>query len=156
MPFLHLDSKNRYKEAWRDLVKDHPCHFEVLEWSIDQDRDLIQRAFPDLDTQLYPRTCISILASLQKLVDYGGIAVRGEDIEPIRGLRIVLEDWKTFGCPKSLTVRGYAYPVFVDKSTIMTAPEADPVCTSYRDQLVRLMLNRKWEHPVFGSDVAIM
>ncbi len=156
MPFLHLDARNDYKQSWYALVKDHPAHFEVLEWSTEQDRDLLHRTHPDLDTQLFPRTCVGIIAALQKLITYGGIAVRGQDIKPIRGLNIILEDWKTQGPPKCLTVRGYAYPVIVDKSTIMTCRAGDLVCTSYRDQIVRRMIAGTWEHPQFGTDVAIM
>ncbi len=137
MPFLHLDARNLHKDKWYDLVKNHPVHFEVLEWSTEQERDLI--------------------ASFQKLANYGGICVRGEDIAPIRGVRILLNDWRTLGPPKRLTVRGNAHPIFVDKSTIMTCTPGDSLCVEYRDKIVKSMITtRTWEHPTFGIDVGIL
>lgn len=156
MPFLHLDARNLHKDAWKELVKNHPAQFEVLEWTTEQDRDLLLRTYPAIDTQLFPRSCVSIAANLQKLVDYGGIAVRGEDIAPIRGLRIMLEDWKTLGGPRKLTVRGYARPIFVDKTTIMVSEAQDPVAMKYRDLVMQMMLSGTWEHPIFENDVAII
>lgn len=156
MPFLHLATDNRHQPEWRELVKDHPAGFEVLEWSTEQERDHLYRSQPNLDAQLYPRICVSIVACLQKLVDYGGITVRGEETRPVRGLRTILNDWRTLGPPKRLTVRGYAYPVFVDKTTIMSCDADDTVCKRYRDSLVEKMIGGVWEHPSFDTDVAIM
>lgn len=155
MPFLHLDAENKFKDVWKDLVKDHPAHFEILEWTNDQDRDHLYRSQPELDTQLYPRICVSIVAALQKLVDYGGIVVRGQETRPIRGVRILLEDWKIHGPPSRLTVRGYIYPVILDKTTIMSCSAGDPICIKYRDLVIAMMLRREWIQPEFDSDVAI-
>lgn len=158
MPFLHLDVNNLHKEAWYELVKDHPLGFEVLEWNTEQNRDLVYREYPTLDTQLYPRSCVSILASMLKLVTYGGIAVRGEDVSPVRGLKALLKDWTSSSeYPEKLTVRGYGYPVYIDKTTIMAAKANDEVCKLYRDRLVDKMSKHMWEHPTFDNgDVAIM
>lgn len=153
VPFLHLDTRNVHKDAWRELVKDHPAHFEILEWSPEQDKDLVRRSFPEVDIQLYPLYCLSILASFQKLLCYGGIAVRGEDVVPIRGLRILLNDWKTLGPPQKFTVRGRSC---VDKTTIMTAQPNDPVCKLYLDMILQNLASRGWQHPTFRDDVAIM
>lgn len=156
MPFLHLDSTNLHKEAWRELVKDHPAGFEVLEWTTEQDRNHLRMALPEIDTQLFPRYCISVIAAVRKLLDYGGIVVRGENVAPIRGINTILEDWKTLGPPRRLTVRGYGYPIFVDRSTIMTCAAGDTVCAAYCEQLVQTMVDHKWVRPKFDVDVAIM
>ncbi len=156
LPFLHIDERSVQKEVWSALVANHPAEFEILEWTPERDRDLVQRSFPEIDTQLFPRSCVAILAALQKLYCYGGIVVRGDDIPPNRGIRILLDDWKTIGPPKTLTVRGYLYPVYLDRSTIMASEPKDPVCKHYRDILAENMASRKWESPAFTSDVAIM
>jgi hypothetical protein len=157
MPFLHLDANNRYKEEWKTLIKDHPEGFEVLEWNYDQDKaHLFVSCPPELDMLLYPKSVISITAALQKLLDYGGIVVRGEETKPIRGIKIVLEDWKTLGPPKRLSVRGWGYPTAIDKTTIMVAKEGDPTCKKYRDKIVETMLIGKWIHPEFMDDVALI
>lgn len=156
MPFLHLDSLNLHKEDWIELVKDHPAGFEILEWTTEQERDHLHLSYPELDTRLYPRYCISVAASLRKLLDYGGIVVRGEDVSPIRGLRIILNDWRTLGQPKSLTVRGFGYPIYIDKSTIMTCESGDSTCARYCEKIIEQMLRGEWENPTFGDDVGIM
>lgn len=158
MPFLHIGSENRHKEEWEALVKDHPCKFEIITWTPEQDRDHLYRSQPEVDPNLFPRTCISVAAALQKLVDYGGIVVRGEDTRPIRGIKIIIEDWKTAGPPKKLTVRGYHFPTFVDKTTIMVSPQSeDTVAKSYLDVLVENMKHGVWRHPTFtNNDVSTL
>lgn len=156
MPFLHLDSWNQHKTEWYGLVKDHPSQFEVLEWSPEQDKDLLQRSHADVDTQLFPVSCIQIAACMQKLVDYGGITVTGCSTAPTRAVKILLNDWKTLGPPKKFSVRGYGYPLFIDKTSIMASSQGDSVGRVYRDKIIDMMKAKIWEHPEFGPDVAIM
>lgn len=156
MPFLHLDAENHHKPQWIELVRDHPAEFEVLEWSATQDRDLVQRGFPQLDLQLFPRSCVSITAALFKLWCYGGIVVRGQTTLPVRGLQILLQDWRTLGPPLKFTVRGFAYPIHIDSTMIMVSQSGDAVCRQYLDTVVKTLESLVWKHPVFGKDVGIM
>lgn len=156
MPFLHIDQKNQHKEEWLELVKDHPANFEVLEWTAEQDRNHLRMTNPEIDAPFFPRYCVSVMAAVRKLLDYGGIVVRGEHVSPTRGIKSVLNDWRTLGPPKKLTVRGYAYPVFVDRSSIMSCAAGDPVCAAYSAQIAEMMANQKWENPKFDTDVNIM
>lgn len=152
MPFLHLDADNLLKPEWHALVKDHPVHFEVLEWTVEQNYHHLRMAHPELDTSLFSADCIEVLATIRKLVDYGGIVVRGAQTTPIRGLRSILDDWRTLGPPKKMTVRGAS----VERSSIMVCGPNNATAVGYCTRLVKMLLEGKWNAPKFDVDVELM
>jgi hypothetical protein len=141
MPFLHVDQNNRHKDLWRATVGEN---FEVINWSQQQERDLVREY---VDLQLYPRSCVIMIANLEKLIRHGGICVIGENTVPIRAVRSLLKR----GVPERLTVRGFAYPVAMEKVNIMAAAEKDPVCIQYQKRLIE-----QYGLSFFNNDVIIM
>lgn len=106
-------------------------------------------AHPEIDTQIFPRHCVSVIAGMCKLLDYGGILVRGQTTLPTRGIRILLDDWKTLGPPKKLTVRGYGSKVVIDKTSVMICAAGDATCLKYFSSLVSQMREGSWHEPRF-------
>lgn len=153
MPFLHLDKSNLNLDMWKKSISNlEDPKIEIIIWDEHMDLNQLQKVFPFVDFLIFPRRSVSITAAILKLFLFGGIVIRGYDVEPDPYIENLFKKWNSEdNFPKTLSIKKNT--IYIDHAKMMCSEAGDPTCERYLKNMMQMMEKGIWEYPSFERDV---